>query len=385
MEKGADLLERILDQAREGSITLDPIDPRRIVLYGAGNLGREILARLRSSGLEPLAFADDTAAKQGTVIDELPVLSPEDAVARFGREISFAVTILNPALDFVAAQERLRQRTGQDGLSLFALARMFPDSLLPYLQYDRVERILAYTSEIRRAFNVLTDEESRRQFAAHLYFRLTADYASLPAKSGPAYFPPDLIAPFPANVIFVDCGAYDGDTIRGFLAHQGGQFGMIVAFEPDSQNYAALTEYVRSLGAQTSARIHLHRGAIGEHSGSIRFRETGDMSAAIAPDGTERVEIFALDDAVPRANGPTYIKFDIEGFEMAALRGTADLLVSTRPTLAVSVYHRPADLWEIPLYLHDLGLGYRLHLRTEGSDGMDVVCYALPVARALPA
>ena len=49
-----------------------------------------------------------------------------------------------------------------------------------------------------------------------------------------------------------------------------------------------------------------------------------------------------------------------------------------RPVLAVSVYHRPDDLWRLPPYLKSLGPGYRLFLRTQGEDGMDVICYAVP-------
>ena len=68
----------------------------------------------------------------------------------------------------------------------------------------------------------------------------------------------------------------------------------------------------------------------------------------------------------------------MEGGEWEALRGTQRLLDGARPLLAVSIYHRPDDLWELPLYLQSLDLGYRLYLRTQGEDGMDVICYAVP-------
>jgi len=79
-----------------------------------------------------------------------------------------------------------------------------------------------------------------------------------------------------------------------------------------------------------------------------------------------------------------YIKLDVEGAERDALAGASRLLARTRSRLAVSVYHRPQDLWELPSYLDSLGLGYRLYLRTEGEDGMDIVCYAVPPENAEP-
>jgi len=377
MGSPVDLLEVLLGKTPADYDVLQSTG-RKLVLYGAGTLGRSLLKRLRAGGIEPIAFADDTPSKQGQMLDGLEILFPEQVAARFGSDFVFAVTILNPALRFLEAEERLRRRTGRDVLSLLALAKTFPDALFPYLQYDRPARILESASQIRRAFNILSDDRSREEFVAHLHFRLTARYQLLPAKSTPAYFPPGLVSEFSDDCIFVDCGAYDGDSMRQFLRHQHGHFGAIVAFEPDRRNFETLANYVRSLGAETASRIHLHHGAIGDHTGETPFDETGDMSAAVHPDATGKVALFALDDVVRPEGSEIYIKFDIEGFEQQALEGARSLLRAQRPTLAVSAYHRPGDLWEIPLYLHDLDIGYRLSLRTEGDDGMDLVCYALP-------
>jgi len=356
----------------------DDKQPGGLILYGAGNLGRRVLSRLRASGIEPLAFADDTPAKQGSTIDGLPVVFPEEVCPQFGNHVTVAVTILNSAMRFLEAREQLHTRTGCEAISLLELSRMYPDSLLPYLQYDRPEQITRNAQPIRRAFHTLADQRSRQEFVAHLEFRLTANYDVLPGRSQPPYFPADLISQFASDVTFVDCGAYDGDTVRAFLAHQGDRFDGIVAFEPDEQNYEKLMAYVSSLEAKIRSRIQLHRGAVGDQSGTVAFTQTGDMSAAVAVGGNEQVPLFALDGAILRAGSQIYLKLDIEGFELPALRGAAHLLRSKWSALAVSAYHLPADLWEIPLYLHDLDLGHRLYLRTEGEDGMDIVCYAIP-------
>jgi FkbM family methyltransferase len=380
---GTELLDNLLHGAPESVPDRRPASP--LVLFGAGNLGRDVLARLRRAGAEPVAFADDTVSKRNSVIDGLPVMSPEDAVIRFGRNISFAVTILNSRLGFTEARRQLAARTGCEILSFFALARMYPNHLLPYLQYAPRTQILENAPKIRRLFGALSDEESRRQFIAHLQFRVTADYDCLPVRSEPAYFPPDVIRTFSPEITFVDCGAFDGDTIRDFLAHQGSAFAMILAFEPDIQNHAKLDAFVQSLPPDVSSRIRIYCGAVGDHRGSVPFRQTGDMSAAIAPDAERKTDLFRLDDLVPESANPVYVKLDVEGFEMQALQGANALLNSRRAVLAVSIYHRPEDLWAIPLHLHDLGLGYRLYLRTEGLDGMDLVCYALPANPATPA
>ena len=88
--------------------------------------------------------------------------------------------------------------------------------------------------------------------------------------------------------------------------------------------------------------------------------------------------MLPISEVVEADGSPVYIKFDVEGAELEALRGTRELIVAAQPLLAVSIYHRPDDLWELPIYLKSLDPNYRLFLRTQGEDGMDVICYAVP-------
>jgi hypothetical protein len=74
---------------------------------------------------------------------------------------------------------------------------------------------------------------------------------------------------------------------------------------------------------------------------------------------------------------PTYIKFDIEGVEAKALRGMKRNVAAFHPRLAVSVYHKPADLWEIPLLLNRMFPFYRLFLRHYTDSLLETVCYAI--------
>jgi hypothetical protein len=53
---------------------------------------------------------------------------------------------------------------------------------------------------------------------------------------------------------------------------------------------------------------------------------------------------------------------DIEGAELAALRGAERTLRRDRPRLAISLYHKPEDFYEIPEFLAGLGAGYRLYM-----------------------
>jgi len=348
-----------------------------IVLYGAGTLGRTFLRQLRSVGVEPAAFADDTPEKQGHTIDGLPVRSPADAVAQYGARTTFVVTMLNAALPFLEARRRLRALTAAPVWSFAHVARRYPD-LLPCGQVQDPRRMVDDSGDIRSAFQLWADEESRRQFLAHLTFLWSLDHEALPPAGDHGYFPPDVPLALSPDLVFVDGGAFDGDSIRNCLAHTHGRFGRMFAFEPDPQNFDALCRFVASLDCETSQRIQTVNAGLGASPGQARFRASGDMAAAFRPDGDRTVSIVALQDVVPAGAASIYIKLDVEGAEREALDGAADLLARSRPRLAISVYHRPGDLWRLPLHVAGLGLGYRLFLRTQGHDGADVVCYAVP-------
>jgi FkbM family methyltransferase len=349
-----------------------------IVLYGAGNLGQTVLERLRRQHVEPVAFADDTPGKQGQVINSLLVITPEEAVGRYGDEATFVVTVLNPLASYLVLERRLRAITTARIVSFLQLAWVYAGEFLPYYEFELPQHLLRKAPEIKRAFQLFTDDEARRQYVAHLRFRLHLDYAALPASSDGDYFPVDVVGQLSPNITFVDCGAYDGDTIRRFLRQQHGAFERIHAFEPDETTCRRLRAYVESLGTGVASRIHVLQAAVGSRRQSARFISTGGTGSAIGGAGDSEVDVVALQDVIQDEEAPLYIKFDVEGAESEALAGAERLIRRSRPILAVSVYHRPNDLWEIPAYLHSLDLGYNLSLRTQGEDGLDVVCYAVP-------
>jgi FkbM family methyltransferase len=371
------LAERI-ESAEQRAKSCRDLGEESLVLYGAGNLGQTVLARLRQLGVEPVAFADDTPDKQGQMIHGLRVMAPSDAVARFGAQTVFAVTILNPFSSFLEAEQRLRQLTNARIIPFLHIAWSYPEEFLPHYQFELPQHVLPKAPEIKRALHVFADDESRRQFVAHIRFRLWLDHAALPASSKGDYFPSDVLAPLAPNVTFVDCGAYDGDTVRRFLRQQRGVFGRIYAFEPDETNCQRLREYVNAMGEEVARRVHVCQAGVGARRERLRFNSTGNTSAAFDDTGDAEVDILPLQEVVEDDGGPLYIKFDVEGAEREALAGADQLIRRARPIIAISVYHQPDDLWELPFYLHSLDLGYKLFLRTQGEDGMDVVCYAVP-------
>lgn len=356
----------------------------RIVLFGAGGLGRRTLANLRRVGLEPLAFADNNPARWETSLDGVPVYSTARAAELHAENAVFVVTIWGSA-----ASDRMFDRVQQLldlGCKHVAPAGLlfwkFPDVFLPYFPLDLPHKALHFTSEIKTAFDLFEDEPSRREYVAQVAFRLFLNYDELTCTpESKHYFSPDLIQ-IREDEVLVDCGAFDGDSITEFVNRQGNSFQSIIAFEPDPANRKKLHERLDRYSDSIRNKIHTLPQAVGARTETVSFSSSGTDQSKVG-EGTNSVECVTLDEALQNLQ-PSLVKFDIEGAELDALAGARKVISRCRPVLAVSAYHEQDHLWRVPLTLAQLCEDYKFFLRPHGSEGWDLTCYALPSERVKP-
>jgi FkbM family methyltransferase len=170
-----------------------------------------------------------------------------------------------------------------------------------------------------------------------------------------------------AGDVVIDAGGCYGDTAL-YFAHEVGETGKVYSFEfmPDS---LVIFEKNMALNPELSRRINLVRMPLWSKSAEPLFVEgsgpgTRVVPKASRPDAT-RVETLTIDDLASseKLDRVDFIKMDIEGAELEALRGAENTIRRFRPKLAISVYHNFNDYWEIPLYIDSLGLGYKFSLR----------------------
>lgn len=381
------LAESVEDaRARESRAFDDASRGRPIVLMGAGGLGRKTLAGLRASGVEPLAFVDNNASRQGTSIDGLQVLSPSDAAQRFGRNAAFCVTIwgANSPHRFAHSREQLAA-LGCDVVVPFPLLFWkYPEALLPYYLIDLPHRLLEQRDGVRAAWSLWEDDASRAEYLAQLRLRLYADFDGLAHPvAHPQYFPPDLFA-WRSDECLVDGGAFDGDTIRAVLALHGGSFGRIIAFEPDPLNCATLEATIAALPPAVRAKVEARQLALGAAQGSLAMSPTGTAASTVgaAADASSitMVPVEALDDVIGTER-PTFLKLDVEGAEPEALLGARRTIATCAPVCAICVYHTQDHLWRVPLLMRELCGDAAFFLRPHNEEGFDVICYAVPRER----
>jgi FkbM family methyltransferase len=352
---------------------------RRVVLFGAGNLGRRALASLRSIGVEPLAFADNNSKLWDTAVDRVTVLSPEVAAERFGSKALFLVTIWQPNHWYSETEHRLKTLGCPSVAPPSPLYWRFSATFLPFYAQDTPTRLLDNRDDIVRAGSIWADESSSLQYLRQVRWRGCGQWNFSRADCEVSYFPDRVFQLVPGEV-FVDCGAFDGDTIRAILQRQP-EFGRIFAVEPDRKNFVKLEAYVGSLAPSIRDRITLHRCVVGAERGFVNFSDTGGLGSRASATGELSVPSLPISELVDGQARVTYIKMDIEGAEPEALEGARFIIERDRPVLAVCVYHQPDHLWQLPLMMTALFPEYQMYLQCHEGDGWQTVAYAVPPQR----
>ncbi len=235
----------------------------------------------------------------------------------------------------------------------------------------------AKKKEVAEVLELLDDDESKRIYKALIDFRGSYDLRIHPGFTNDANFVRELVR-LKKGEVFVDCGAYNGDTIKGFLQRTD-CFKKIIAFEPDPENYSAAVAYVESLNENIKERIHLYKKGVGRDNANLFFLADGNEGSKVVDQNNGScitIECVSLDSIVD-CKGASFIKMDIEGAEMGALEGAQNLIRMNKPKLAISIYHKDTDMIDIPLYIHELVPDYKMYVRQHSHSFYDTVLYCV--------
>lgn len=247
-----------------------------------------------------------------------------------------------------------------------------------------------YAESFSAARELFCDEASREIFDKVLVFRRTLDVTATPMErdlQGKQYFEAFL----PRGISqFIDAGAFDGDTIRRFLSWaRASEWGSshvdeVVAIEPSTDLCARIREHF------VDVPIDIFNVALGSAPGWVVIEGEGSTARVASTSALPIGEIAGiqqrtLDSIVGEliearrlsSQRSSYLKLDIEGSELDALRGGTDFLSANQPCVAVAVYHSPKDLFQIPLFLRDELPRHSLHFRHYTESLYESVVYAV--------
>lgn len=215
---------------------------------------------------------------------------------------------------------------------------------------------------------ILYDRKSKKILKELIYHRQNALINYIDIKEKNQYFDEKIMIPEEREV-FVDGGAFNGDTIDRFIRWVKHGNYTIYAIEPDKDNYLQLVHSY--LGDERVCPLN-----IGLWSKREKLKFTGKQGTdnAISETGKFLISCDAIDNVVKEK--VTFIKMDIEGSELEALDGARKTIINDRPKLAICIYHKRDDLWRIPLFIHKMVPEYRFYIRHYNSDMSETVIYA---------
>lgn len=193
----------------------------------------------------------------------------------------------------------------------------------------------------------------------------------------------DELLHFSDNEVFVDAGAFDGSTSVRFsekMKEYGGVCSKIFAFEPDFQNYILMQENEGFKHLKNTKTFNL---GLWNKEETLFFTASANEGTRINNSETKgnsenlvKLKCNSL-DSILGSERVTFIKMDVEGAELKVLEGAEKLIKRNKPKLAISIYHKPEDLLELPIYIKSLVPEYKLFLRHHSSTLSETVLYAI--------
>lgn len=172
--------------------------------------------------------------------------------------------------------------------------------------------------------------------------------------------------------IFVDAGCYNGMT--SIQCEEFMKLRKVYAFEPGRENYALCKSNLQKLHCE----FELFPCATWSRKADLHFQENSSegYSNSVSDHGGIMISADSIDSKLTGREA-TFIKMDVEGSELESLKGAIQTITNYKPKLAISLYHKPEDIIQIPAFIESLNMDYKYYIRHYQTRMCETVLYAL--------
>ena len=333
-----------------------------IYIYGNKNTARLVCRMLMCNGIKPVAFlVDNFAFQEKHFMDGIPVKCIDNIEDINGSNIVIGFDNVEKTKALYSLKKFLIFNIWH-----FVSAGCFIDWSNNFYENHKTELIYLR--------NHLADEKSKKVYDALVCAYLEQDIMPLLSVADSfQYFNELTFSKNSENDVFLDCGAFDGDTINKYVEFTGGKYRKILAMEPLLENINMLKENTKNING-------LNIIECGAWSVEDNLSFNSDTSASyIAETGNMTIKVMPIDSVVGDEK-VDFIKMDIEGAEFDALIGAKKTIEKWHPKLAICVYHKSDDLIRIPTLINSFkGKNvYNFYLRHHSNRLSETVLYAIP-------
>lgn len=358
MKLNRDKLEKFLCE------NVPNISGKQIWVWGAGNtsqLYQEGLKRLRQEEFVIEGYIDSAPSKIGKLFNGKPIISPE-SLKKMKNICVLICSIRSEVVKEISEQ-----------LESWSLEWYLMDEVI----------LKKHSREVLQCYDLMEDEQSKDLYANLIIWRITGEKTEIKIDQKRQYFGIEDFSTKRVNDVFIDCGAYTGDTIEGYLEQKKGIFKKIIAFEPDVFTFEKLNSQIELEKKKWNLwdnQIIAYPYGVARNSGEGKF----EHYEADAGFGSKMVESFVKEDGNCKiisldeflTEPYTFLKADIESYEYQMLLGAQNGIRNNKPRLAICIYHNSIDLYSIPLLIKELVPEYRMAVRHYTKDLSETVLYA---------
>lgn len=334
-----------------------------VCIYGCGDIGIMLYECLRLNGIRVDFFVVDDEYCTFDQCRKLPVKK-----LSLLKQIKEHVDVFVGFANFNKALKKLRDLDGN--INVYCISN-------PYIylkEYDIDSKFFRENeTEFSKAYSLFEDELSKKIFVAYLNTRINKNYKyMLPFGKGKTYFNNEIFE-LSDDEVYVDCGAYNGDSVKSFLESVEMKYKSIYAIEPDKENFEEIKRYVND---QKIKNIFLINSGVWKKKDKLGFSETGKQEGSIIEKSTEHyIEVDALDNIL-HGEKATLVKLSVQGAEESALIGAENMLKKDKPKLAITIFMKPDALIKLPNIIKKINPEYKLYLRCEEAFFAKVILYA---------
>lgn len=359
-------------QLRERTQLPDNV-PSEIYVWGTGLLGKFAIHQFSNAGTKVKGVLTSPGYGECDSVEGIPVVNLE---AVKNTDIIVICSISYPAIEDYLTSMRYKN---------YFYYELFPclyPAIKAYFMWgdDIWNRLIQNDGKIGQLHKLLQHDSVSTLILNNLIsYRTTFDEQyidrayNISTVRGTQYFDREIVN-FGQDEVFVDCGASVGYISEDFIRLTHNEYKDIYLFEADPEVCSVAQNLLKNY-----KNVHFLPVGVGEKDEFLYFNSNPEHPTygAVSEYGDKKVHIVRLDDALEKCT-PTMITMDIEGSEMAALRGAEKLIRRCRPKMSISVYHKFEDLFEIPLWLNELDLNYKFYLRHYTRAYCDSVLICIP-------
>lgn len=348
---------------------------KNVFCYGAGAKGMQTVKLLRKYyDIVPTAFIDGNEEKWGKTCAEIPVVSYGEVKEKYDEYCILVTCVYHNAKEIVGMLHAAGERN-----PVFQVCNPYKAEI----KLLTVEEIKKDEEQLEITYEALEDDKSREIFTAFLYWKMTGDMMRLAQHMEGDWmevFGCDLL-PACEDYVYVDVGAYTGDTIVRFLSFCKGRYERIIAYEPDEANYSECLNLIRNGRLEKIETVKMGLWSRKEEKkfftvGRNSVYESSNMFGGVQDiistervkeiDGDSSVEIMmvdTLDNQLKGIGGKMIWKIDALASEVPILYGAEKSIRTLKPIIIMEYGTHSEYMAETIPYLKKLNPEYKFYLR----------------------